>query len=83
MTNYKLCVKSKRYELCIKPKKYIDKYDKNRIYDRCIHRKDRCQCIQKKYCTQYKEYKRKKSCQNFEKISLKCSSSSKNTHIKH
>lgn len=70
VSSCKLCVKGKQCELCIKPKVHRDKCDKSRICDKCVRCKDRCQCMQKKYCTSCKENGNKKSCLDCEKCHL-------------
>lgn len=61
MTNCKLFIKAKKCELCITSKEHSNIYDKSCIYNSCVYRKKHCQCVQKKYYTQYKKYTNKKS----------------------
>lgn len=51
---YKICVKEHKFDICKVLREYIGTatYTKNYRCDTCAHKKENCQCVVKKYCSQ-------------------------------
>ena len=69
-----ICVRGRKCESCKEVKNYSGKCTKQRICDACLLRKERCQCVTKKYCNRCKEISIQKSCFECDKNLPKCSS---------
>ncbi len=72
-----ICVHAQKFNSCKEVKYCSGKWTKQRIYDKCLLQKARCECMTKKYCAQYKKIRVQKSCSKCEKMPLKCNSESK------
>lgn len=70
-----LCVRGRKCNSCKEEREpHSGNCSKQRICDACNRRKERCQCVQKQYCTRCKEKNTRKSCEECEKLPPKCTS---------